>query len=200
MLQILQVPLGRKQRQRWREGRTFIVIMPILYDLAKLRLVLTDWQRALRSGCAGAIVSIHMPSRNSLRLLWALARATIADVPRPPPRVQTEIQIFCHQCNTQKLKLWVTSSIWSHRIMDSQNITGRESPLQVYLSNTTFLTFLKKNHKLNHRIQAPSSHHSSWHFLPAHESYFWLNVPASVNISQVHNAAHTLLSLYLIQI
>lgn len=41
----------------------------------------------------------------------------------------------------------------------------------------------KKPHKLNHRIYAPSSHHSSWHFLPAHESYFWLNVLASVNIS-----------------
>lgn len=96
MLRILQLPLGRKQRQRWREGRTFIVIVPILCGLAKLKLVLTDLWRALRSGSAGAIVCIpHAKQKFTLRLLRALAGATtIADLPRPTPQVQTGTQNF----------------------------------------------------------------------------------------------------------
>lgn len=85
MLQILQVPLGRKLRRR--EGRTFIVIMPIVCGLAKLELVLTDWWWALRSGCDGAIACIpHAKHKFTFRLLWTLARATVmADLPRPTP-------------------------------------------------------------------------------------------------------------------
>lgn len=86
-------------------GRTFFVIMPILCGLAKLKLILTDWRRALRSECTGAIVCIpHSKQKFTLRLLWALAKATtLADLPRPTAWVQTGIQISVINV-TQRLK------------------------------------------------------------------------------------------------